>query len=196
MNSDFSLSSYEKDIVIDAELLIAKNNIIKKVIGIFSEISSQYVLEAKNLLPDQLTQIPPKISKGDQYLGLPYVMLDYPRNFSKENAFAIRTFFWWGNFFSIHIQLSGAFQKQFSDSILTSIQQKVFDGWYIGINEDEWHHHFEENNYRPINNGTNLPNLQNLPVIKLAKKIPLKEWENLNIILKESFISLLKMCNS
>ena len=53
-------------------------------------------------LPVEFFDVSPKISRGEQYLGLPYVMLDYPRIFSKENVFAIRTFFWWGNYFQPH----------------------------------------------------------------------------------------------
>ena len=55
-----------------------------------------------------IVQSTPKIAKGENYLQLPYVLLDYPRCFDKENIFAIRTMFWWGNFFSITLHLSGS----------------------------------------------------------------------------------------
>ena len=34
-----------------------------------------------------------------------------PAVFSKENIFAIRTMFWWGNFFSISLHVSGKYFK-------------------------------------------------------------------------------------
>jgi hypothetical protein len=48
-----------------------------------------------------------KISRGENYQLLPYIILDYPSYFSRNNIFAVRTMFWWGNFFSITLHLSG-----------------------------------------------------------------------------------------
>ena len=63
-------------------------------------------------MPEVIKTSTPKISKGENYKDLPYVMLDYPRCFQKEKTIAIRTFFWWGNFFSINLQLSGEYKEQ------------------------------------------------------------------------------------
>ena len=43
-----------------------------------------------DFLPAEMLFHSPKISKGENYKGLPYVMLDYPRCFGKTDIFAIR----------------------------------------------------------------------------------------------------------
>ena len=64
-------------------------------------------------LPEEVLIQSPKISRGENYNGLPYVMLDYPRCFGKEDVFAMRTMFWWGNFFSITWHLKGKYSKEY-----------------------------------------------------------------------------------
>lgn len=193
MFNEALLSPYEAKLVSDSAILYAKNNIIKKVQYLFSAVSDQYVREASVKLPTGVTSVAPKISRGEQYLGLPYLMLDYPRNFSKENTFAIRSFFWWGHFFSIHLQLSGAYQQQFAPALIKAIGNGELNGWFIGIHENEWHHHFEEDNYQCISNGTIDVDLLTSPFIKLAKKIPLNEWDNVQTFLTANFIKLLNV---
>jgi len=43
------------------------------------------------------------------------------------------------------------------------------DGWFICVAEDEWQHHFREDNYKPLNDLT-VEEMNRLPFIKLAKK--------------------------
>ena len=186
-----SLTTYEATLVVDPEILLAKNAIIKKVSAMFAQLADEYVNAGLSYLPGEVQSISPKISKGEQYLGLPYVMLDYPRLFSKEHTCAIRTFFWWGNFFSIHLQLSGNFQQEFSSRLQKQISRGQFDGWYLGIHESEWHHHFEADNYVMITTQNDIVPLEELPFIKLAKKIPLNEWDDIENILTACFKELL-----
>ena len=58
-------------------------------------------------LPEAVIQSSPKITRGENYQLLPYVILDYPRCFQKEQVFAIRTMFWWGKGISITLHVSG-----------------------------------------------------------------------------------------
>jgi hypothetical protein len=52
----------------------------------------------------------PKISKGENYLGYPWVMMDYPRHFHQQKGhLALRVFFWWGHQFVILFQVSGQY---------------------------------------------------------------------------------------
>jgi len=52
--------------------------------------------------------------------------------------------------------------------------------WYIGVNlEDAWQHHFRPDNYRRAVE-INPAMIPQLPYIKLAKKIPLDEWDEVD----------------
>jgi hypothetical protein len=92
----------------------------------------------------------PKISKGENYEGLPYVILDYPRKAEEKNILFIRSMFWWGNFFSTTLHLSGAYKAVHSEKLAASLGQLSQQNYFIGIHPDPWIHHFKEDNYKRI----------------------------------------------
>ncbi len=195
-----TLSPKELELVNNADWILTKNLIIHKVYNLFSDVANKY-REDKNKFTSfdssQLFELAPKISRGEQYQQLPYVMLDYPRIFSEQDIFAIRSFFWWGNHCSIHLILKGKYLQQFGNSVDNYFQlfgkyAPETRGWYIGVGEDPWQHHFEKDNYIPIADWNGLP-VNNLPFLKLAKKIPLEEWDDINEFMVKHFNRLLSI---
>jgi len=179
-----NLTNYEFELVTNAEVLLTKNRIIQKVYEMFGAISEAYKKQVAEhslffTIPDN-----PKISRGENYNGLPYVMLDYPRMFSRENTFAFRTFFWWGNFFSITLQLEGSYQSLFFNAINQAMKEGKFNGWFVAISDDKWQHQFDEHYYLPVEK---VKDITGLPFIKLAKKIPLSKWDESEIFLIGKF---------
>lgn len=171
--ANVKLSKEESELVCNADFILTKNRIIQKVYGLFGELSEEYKRYDSSFTTEVLS-VPPKISRGENYLGLPWVMLDYPRKFSNTDTFAIRSFFWWGKYFSITLQLQGTYKHLFEQKIFHSLHQHS-PGWMVCIADDPWEHHFESDNYVPFS-GQAGP--EGLPFIKLAKKIPLQEWDN------------------
>lgn len=190
-----SLTTYEMQLVTDPQLLITKNNIIQKVYEIFGDLAEKYKKEISIAIPDCKTLIDPKISKGENYKGLPYVILDFPRQFSKTDIFAIRSFFWWGNFFSITLQLTGQYHKRYATAIQNAIDNRFYEEWYIGLLENQWEHHFERDNYLSLSRGIDY-SIAKLSYLKLAKKISLNKWDETNNFFMESFILLVKTLGS
>ncbi len=195
-----TLSPKELELVNNADWILTKNLIIHKVYNLFSEVANSY-REDKNRFTSfdssQVFELAPKISRGEQYQQLPYVMLDYPRIFSEQDIFAIRSFFWWGNHCSIHLILKGKYLQQFGGSIDNYFQlfgkyAPETRSWYIGVGEDPWQHHFENDNYIPIADWNGLP-VNERPFLKLAKKIPLEEWDDINNFMVKHFNRLLSM---
>src|SRR5436309_811352 len=94
------LSGPEMELMCDAGIIFTKNSVLQKVKALFYDLQSE--LTACRVESDELRRnvfsLSPKISRGENYQGLPYMVLDYPRKFTPENIFAIRTLFWWGNF--------------------------------------------------------------------------------------------------
>ena len=128
------LSEEEMQLVNNPAWILTKHRIIEKVYGLFGSLSAQmqaYLLQQKHALPQQVLQLPPKISKGEQYESMPYVVLDYPRLFSKEEVFAVRTFFWWGNYFSITLHLKGKYQQQYHEKIAKAATEKKLKDYYF-----------------------------------------------------------------
>lgn len=192
--ANVKLSARELELVNNAELILTKNNIINKVYTLFGELSCFYVDEINRhtALSKEIVSIAPKISRGENYEGLPWVMLDYPRYFTVTDELAIRSYFWWGNFCSITLQISGRFQQEFQESLKKLHQSKDAEEWFLCCGDDKWQHHFREDNYKVISSFS-AEEIHQLPFIKLAKKIPLNQWDEIEIFMRNSFTTILNL---
>jgi hypothetical protein len=194
-----TFSTKELELMNNIDWILTKQQIINKIVGLFATQSEQMqvlLLEWKELLPEVATMVPPKISKGENYQQLPYVMLDYPRYFTQKDTIAIRTFFWWGDGINMHLLIKGQYQPLVVKSIMAQIQLLHQQQFYICIYQNEWQHHFNEDNYLTIqqmDESKLLQILQSKSFIKIAKKIPLKEWDGVDIFLKETFLTLINL---
>ena len=197
-----TLSPKERDLVTDPTWILTKNGIIQKVYALFGSLSTAYEEAIGNCQLNnqrELLALSPKISKGEQYEGLPWVMLDQPRHYKKSESFGIRTFFWWGNSFSITLQLTGRFKEMYAEAIGNYFGDPedekspagLGSGWLAGIGEDEWQHHFREDNYVPVESVRTT--LADHPFIKLTKRYPLSEWDNMEELLLGGFREILCM---
>ena len=151
--------------------------------------------QAKRPLPDPVINSSPKISKGEKYEGLPWVILDFPRVFGKEDTWAVRTFFWWGHFFSLTLQLKGRYYEQYRGSLMENLSLLRQHGFYLCIAADEWQHHFEESNYtslHQLDERTIEQVLSRNDFCKLSAKIPLEQWEHANAKLAQLYQVLLQ----
>lgn len=173
--SKIILSEAERRLITDAEIILTKNAIIDKVVALFGVLAVNYQAASEHLRQSHrhLFDVYPKISKGEKHKGLPWVMLDYPRSFDKQQGhFAIRSFFWWGNYFSIRLQLSGAYLLP----AINALQHWNADNWLSGLATDAWDLELPNNNWQPIPSAAIKANSG--LVLKLAKKIPIEEWES------------------
>lgn len=191
------LSQKEMELVKNAGFILTKNEILLKTMQLLGNLQEQQQA-LLNKLPAQAlvekTIISPKISKGENYKGLPYLILDYPRVFEKENIFAIRSLFWWGNFFSTTLHLAGSYKELFREKIISSFDVLKKDGYYYCNNDDEWHHHFEEGNYISLTDKKSFEESVNQrPFLKLSKKISLHQWENADGLLFNNFKGLIEI---
>lgn len=192
-------SDAELTFMSDAEPILTKNRIIAKAKALLEELQQELVVQSQESFQQQkdLFAISPKVSKGENYLGLPYLILDFPRRFAVQDVFAIRSFFWWGNFFSSTLHLSGHYAEAAIEHI-----KKAYDGlsqqhYYIGVQPDPWMHHFEEDNYAAINTMDYeqfCALLSAQPHIKIAAKWPLYQWPSAANILLQSWKFLLETC--
>ena len=78
------LSPAEMKLVTNEDWILTKNNILKKVRSLlegYQEKQQNFLLRHQTHLPAELFTASGKISKGENYRGLPYLILDYPRFF-------------------------------------------------------------------------------------------------------------------
>ena len=192
------LSPQETELVKNTEWILAKQSIIKKVYAMFGDINELMKAEAaplNDLFPANIKNQNGKISKGENYKQLPYVILDYPAFFDKENIFAIRTMFWWGNFFSITLHLSGIFKEQCSKKNAEVFSLLQRNNFFICANKDEWEHHFEADNYIPSStlSQQQFEIINQKIFLKISKKLALSQWDELNVFIINSFREIMQL---
>jgi len=190
------LSPEEAALINRTDWILTKNNLLGKVKLLFSEIQSGQHLSLQGFpnIPGQLIDSSPKISRGENYRGLPWLVLDYPRLFEKESFLSIRTLFWWGNFFSTTLHVSGKYKNVYLQKIIGSFAHLREKQFSVCINEDEWQHHFEVGNYRRIeemNHSDFEVIVGQHSFIKLAKKMSLDQWNDADTQLTDAFIQLI-----
>jgi hypothetical protein len=167
-----------------------------QLLGMLAENEQHYFQATGGRLPAEIVNTSPKISKGENYKGLPYQVLDYPRFFENENIFTVRSMFWWGNFFSITLHLSGRFKELFEKKIIRSIHSLNEKGFYFCTNDHAWEHHFEEDNYKALSSISDKAFekiVRERSFIKLAQKIPLTAWDNAGAVLFSYFTFLIEI---
>jgi len=177
------LSKEELALVSDPGWILTKNSIMSRVVELFAALSEEIEAAASGKLSavsQGWDRLPanwntPKISRGENYLGLPYVMLDYPRLFTREHVLAIRTMFWWGHYFSVTLHLKGRMQEMFLPVIQRHMQALTDAGFHIAISEDEWRHEVEVDNYRLLKAG-DLKEITRYPFLKLSATCGLDKW--------------------
>lgn len=191
------LSAKETELVTNADWILTKNGILQKVNALLAAVQpAQQELLVASSLPSDIIHSSPKISRGENYKGLPWYVLDYPRLFTQEHVFAIRSFFWWGHFFSVTLQLSGQYKEQFQQRVIDAHAALTANDFFICTNENEWEHHFESNNYQPVSGFTKESFANNITghrFTKIAVQIPLTKWEEAGELLTKRFAFLLQL---
>lgn len=187
------LSEDELLLVQNAELLLTKNKIIDKVYHLFGGLAA----EVDNMIKDQALPLPgetltasPKISRGENYLGLPWVMLDFPRQFGKEDVFAIRVMFWWGHYFSITLHLKGKYQEHYSGMLKQNLSILAEKDFHVAIGTDEWRHEHADDNYVSLLKMEDLPTAAQLSAndfCKLSARISFREWNEVGALLLDLY---------
>lgn len=194
--SKIHLSAAEIELMQNAEIILTKNRVLEKMKLLLEEVQEQQIdfVNAWQLTHEIFT-VSPKISKGEYYLGLPYFILDYPRQSSSNNLFFVRIMFWWGKFFSCTLHLAGDSKEIFKERIRQSYSQ--LKNYYISISDDQWEHHLEGSAYRKIDSMTEeqfSKTCESFDHIKIAGKHSLSEWEKAPSELFEDWRFFLSLC--
>ena len=192
-------SKEELSLLQNAQIILTKNDIMQKVVAMFSDLAlamQQQVKLWQPHLPAVLVESEPRISRGEQYRRLPWVMLDYPRIFGKEDICAFRCFFWWGNDISITLHLRGIFAETWMGPLEKAVEEGRLEGFSLGISEDEWLHHEEAGTHLtlPLSAGESPANhFRRRSFIKLRKGFPVHQMQHSPELLLEAFRNLLQV---
>lgn len=186
------LSTEEMDLISRADWILTKNRLMERVRELLASLQEEQwhcLRQGKNPLPEEVMNIPAKISRGENYEGLPWMVLDLPRYFTNDDQLAIRTLFWWGHGFSVTLQLQGRFRQSFQHIIYRYKNVLSQQSWHICTGPDPWQHHSRDDNYSPVAELTEekwKSITSSHPFLKIACFIPMQKWEEApDLIMRE-----------
>ncbi|MBL0047904.1 MAG: hypothetical protein IPP32_07400 [Bacteroidetes bacterium] len=148
----------------------------------FQQVLAPVVLDQQTHALKDIPFASPKISKGENYLGLPYLVLDYPAHFATPSIFSFRTFFWWGNFFSFTLHLQGPILDKYRAALINNKNRIHESNFYICIANNPWMYNYETYNYKRISDLTQIELIQILeekPFIKFSIPIEIEHYPSL-----------------
>lgn len=167
----------------DVEFLTAKREIVSKIersLGELREAFRRRIEETGATLPESMDFANGKISKGENYRGLPYLVLDFPRLFHQEDVMAVRTMVWWGHEASCALHLQGAPLERRRGRLAAAWGALVEGGYWLCVNDTPFEYHFGESNYLPCaraGEAVFMDKARNAPFVKLSRKAPLSRWD-------------------
>lgn len=165
----------------------------EKIDSLLSKVRDEIKYEIKKnklIFPKEADVSTGKIFRGESYLGLPYLVLDYPKHFSKDSVCSCRTMFWWGNFFSFTLHLEGIALEEKRSVLINNWRKLRKKNIYICIHPSPWHYYYSKGNYISIDRLSESEIKQMFisnKFIKLSRKIDLKEYKKLRSFSRESF---------
>ena len=149
--------------------------------------------EKPAVIPEDCLIAAGKISRGENYRGLPYLVLDYPRLLKQDDIFTFRTMFWWGNFFSCTLHLQGISLDRYRENIRSSLfsakEEYLRSGTFLCVNKSPWEYHYGKDNYLPLSDFDNeaLSAVLDKDFIKVSQRMELKDYRNLEDFAISSF---------
>lgn len=172
-------TTQELDLASDPTILLIKYRVMEKVWDFLKEMQQEiriHLQPFENKLPPDLNLINGKISKGENYKRLPFMMLDFPAFFTKDDILAFRTMFYWGNFISSTFHLQGSYLTKFGDALIERFRNS--ESIYFCVNNSPWEYDYKSNNYvllRELSSEEIEDHFKNTNFIKLSVKFPVEE---------------------
>jgi len=188
-------SDDEMDLLSRSDFFLLKHSAMEKVMQLFAELQEELkAVAVPHLDVHPLTEAA-KIFRGDNYRKLPYVVLDYPKHFTADSIFAFRTMLWWGNEFSFTMHLYGHSLDHFRKNIVKNVGQLSQKQFFFCVNSKQWEYHFEDNNYIPLDKflGDRKTEITEKNFIKLSRRLPVDQYENVVEYGKETFELLMNL---
>ena len=185
----------------NTDFLRTKRSLISGFIEWFEKIQVDIIHlidSGKFQLPDGAITRAGKITKGENYKDLPFVVLDCPRFFSKNDIFAYRSIFWWGNYLSNHFLLKGhyldLYRGKFSEAWPFLREQEV----YLDLSNNPWNHDLSTQDYvrtSQLNTEEFDKIVEQADFLKLVWRMELDQWKDFHQFSLKNFLSIHKIMN-
>lgn len=134
------LSAEEITLLQDAGILPLKRRICDKMESWLSDLGTALETLVDNKNEGIFTEVwasSPRITRGDNYRGQAYRVLDYPRFIQGEDLFLFRTVLLWGHPIGVHLILAGKF-KDICQGKWGGNLPRLFEGSFLSVQETPW----------------------------------------------------------
>ena len=200
--TNFSLKDEEAALLTDVTFFEKKQLLAKKIVEFLGDLEADYFELTRSyydILPPGIQNKRGKISRGENYRGLPYFILDAPAIFEKNSVLAYRSLVWWGHPFTATFHLSGRFLESYMDRLVPKLQH-LDQSAMICINKNSWEHHLQRDNYIPVtefleSNNNSLEFFREQGFLKVTIPVDMhksEQWKSRGIEFLENILTLLK----
>ncbi len=186
-------SKEEQSVVEDKGYLILKHAIIKKVVHWYSSLEKSMRTDWLNASFDNVFPELPKtgkISRGENYKQLPYVVLDFPAIFSKNDILAYRSIFWWGNYFSNQLIVKGNYYQLLRLNFSNNLALLQTSDAFLDLSENPWNHDISEATIiqtRLLNLDDFQKTIATRPFFKVIWTLPLQDLSKLAAFTQKNY---------
>lgn len=179
-------SKRQIELIQDSKYLLQKNDLLLTIERELIHLGKEYQENYSHLLE---ISPPAKLSKGENLKGLPYRVMDFPRIFSQEDVFAIRTIVWWGKQISVTLHLKGKYLKLFKPQLNSSLASLISKDYLFSVDGDEWEHDVKALNYTSVQE-LNMKH-EHFEFLKIATFKPISAVNDLSSFHKKSVKEIL-----
>lgn len=151
-------SEAELLLMANSDFFLTKKKITEKIYTLFSDCANEleiFLNANRTKFPVALNSLRPKITRGEKYEDLPYIVLDYPAIFNADDIFALRTIYHWAHGFSLHFILKGKYKTDYERTLISNLKKSKKE-ISTCINDSLWEHHFREDNYIQLRDNTKI----------------------------------------
>jgi hypothetical protein len=151
-DANLIINADELELIKDADLIRRKISALGKISACFGSLQGEIEKEIHGFpyLPEEAVQNNFKISRGEKYREMPYLVMDYPACFGRRDIFACRTMFLWGHEFSFTLHLSGSYLRDAGPALLHNEGELAGKEFFACVNSNPFEYHFGADNYRPL----------------------------------------------
>lgn len=196
---DSWFSDEEMLLMANGDIMPTKRQIMSKMADRFAKIEAKFKWQIDGIdLPSGTLLKAGKISRGENYKGQPYMVLDYPRLFTGNDVLNVRLLFWWGHYFTMSLHLAGKYwehqKPKFANPLNLPLRQSVrfqVSGsvWENDINATDFHY------ISDMDNSFHQSQIMRSSFIKIVDYLPLDDTpdlESFSFDVFENFVSILK----
>lgn len=182
----------EMRMICDTDFFPAKAEIIQKFHEEFMKLRDQLRMECQkaplSVAPSGTDYESGQLVKGERFHDFPYVYLDFPKFFSRDEMFTFRSFFWWGHSLIFCWLLSGPRLDEYPKRLLACRESLSHESIFLSTADTPWEWGLEKPHAMfldQIGKDRLKEILKDRSFLKLGCSISLKSLETPDAILHE-----------